>query len=235
MILDNIPTIPGEVKIRDYTFLEMDYRPKHRLSHINLLQFLFGERNSFGSYEKIKKKYKTTGRLLVTNRRIIYNTSKMRRNGKYDSLIYQMSVKDVGDVSQTDATWKCLTGPIVFLVVSLILTLISSFALFFLPIIALVWLIFKYIHPKSATYLRISSKSGANGLLAGKTSESDLKEIYFSAIPGKDFDKVAIELGSLILDLQTNGDDCIGRWISTKQTIPGENANNTPYIDPDDY
>lgn len=61
--------------------------------------------------------------------------------------------------------------------------------------------------------------------MVGNVSRNTLGEIYFATRPGRDFEIMVSELGTLILDLQLNGDECLDRWTS------GECPNCSTYAE----
>ena len=162
----------------------------------------------FGTHEKIKRRYKSDATLHVTNMRLIYTSKKQNvSDERGNSSIYQLNVRDVGDISIVDAKWRALLVPILSILLGLCLLV------FIIGIIFIVWGILKLIRGNSIVYLAISGKDCSGGLLVGKASKLTLNEIYFAVKPGPDFDKMASELGTLILDLQVHGDECFERWM----------------------
>ena len=195
MKVDKIDLIPGETMIRTYEFMDMDYRPKIEM----------WTKKQFGKSTRIPFKRKSNAHLIVTNKRLFCITR--RANGNNDSQFYQLNIKDVGDINILHAKWNSLLIPLCFIVLGLLL-LTSIVGI--IPLIIGIWMFMK---GKTITQVSIFSKSAMGGMCLGKVSKEAMNEISFTCKPGRDFDKMLGELGTLILDLQTYGDDCIDRWL----------------------
>lgn len=213
MILRNVPAVPGETVIREYRFMMMDYRPKASVLR----------KRDLGEYDKIKRTAKARATLTVTNKRLMYNSENVH-NSKKNSQFFQMGIGDVGDIRIMDAKWKAILAPLVIM----ILCLIFGFAfalLWIIAVIALIMVIIRVIRPKNVIYVSIGSKSAGDGFMVGSVSRSDINSIYFACKPGPDFNQMSAELGSLILDLQLNGDECLDRWV-VDEPVPAVEEEN---------
>lgn len=208
MIQRDIPIIPGETVIREYRFMTLDFRPK--------LSAMRG--GSLGDHEKIKRAHRSTTTLTVTNKRLVFKSEKPRRGGGRDSQVYQMDVRDAGDVTIVNARWRRVLWPIVLMLLGVVLFFITI-VLGILAVIGLALLIYNLAYPKNVAYVAIGNRSTHDGFFLGNVSRNDAENIYFSMKPTPEFHAMASELGTLILDLQTNGDECLPRWM--RQQTPG--------------
>lgn len=209
-----ISTVPDEVLIREYEFFTLDHRPKLDKNR----------KKKFASYERIKQKYKSTAVLHVTNKRLIYTAIKRKSGERGNTSIHQTNIKDVGDITIVDSKWNSLFVPLILMIIGFIVVInsfsdpdYSSIAISILIGIGIFALgILKYMRGKSVSYLAIGSKESSVGLMVGNVSKKFSGDMYFIVRPGKDFETMASELGTLVLDLQSNGDECLERWTSNK-------------------
>ena len=195
-MIDNIPVLDGEIVVRDYQCITMDYRP--RTSKIGI-----GER------EKLSKSKVVNATLTVTNKRVIYRSQRNVAMSRGTSYYHQVNITDVGDISIVDSKWRTYTI-LLLSIIGAILT-VSTVVL---PILFLVFgIAYTFLFAKTLIFISIGSKNSSSGIFIGNVGCDNSRNIKFLVKPGKDFDTLSRELGTLVLDLQQNGDKCLYRWL----------------------
>ena len=203
MIIDSIPEVPGEQMIRSYEILDLDSRPR--------FSGLFGlSKGDFRNILLKNPRYSTEAKLIVTNKRVIY-TAESKYDEKHKATHYhQISIADVGDISIMDTVWFKILGPILLIILGIILIGSVGVLLIVAGVLLLVW---RYLNRNRFTYVSVASKANGRGIYVGRVGSETVGDLFFRIYPGKDFSRMANELGALIIDLQTNGDSCLERWL----------------------
>ena len=144
--------------------------------------------------------------LCVTNKRLVcsYERTGLFFGRSANKSVYQMNIKDVGDISLA-AVRKTRFAPILLILLGLI-TLILIIGFIFL-ILGIVWLM---LSPPSKG-VKFSSKGGSGGGM-GTGFYIIARRRLTAGIT--DFNEMASEIGALIADLQAYGDECIPYWNS---------------------
>ena len=201
-MLRDVPILKGEVVVREYDCLRMKAKPRTRKA--------LDEPATIGAGKSV------TANLIVTNKRIMYIAQRDRLIARGTSHFHQMNICDAGDVEMFDSRWRSLKGLIICLILGLLCTMLlgpAGFVLFL--IIGFVWY---FLFQKSLVYIQIGSKGSEGGIFAGNIGSSQKGTISFTVKPGADFDLMSRELGTLILDLQQNGDTCLYKWVLGSET-----------------
>ena len=120
-----------------------------------------------------------------------------------------------------DSRWKSYKMLILCFILGLLLMFITPVMFLIMLAIGVLWVI---IRRRSLVYIQIGSKGSEGGIFAGNIGSSQKGMISFSVKPGRDFDLMSRELGTLILDLQQNGDSCLYKWIVGKDFDVDEQA-----------
>ena len=79
-----------------------------------------------------------------------------------------------------------------------------------------VFLALSFVGKHDLVLMRINTASSESGIRVAGISEKEERSMAFYMVPTAEFKVMASEIGALIVDLQTNGDDCIAKWTSSE-------------------
>jgi len=190
-IVGSVKTIQGEEIIREYSF------PASGSSLGTDTRKAKGPGRFLGAI----KSQKGIATVCVTNKRLICRVQgKMGLfDGKDSVSTYQMLIKNVGDVCT--ATVKRSRVISTILIIAGILTLLMLFGILLILAGIALWILTGRIRTFEAR--STGGGSGVDGcgfLVMGKW------------VTTQGYEEMACEIGALIADLQTYGDDCIHNW-----------------------
>jgi len=157
--------------------------------------------------------------LCITNKRLIcsYERTGLIFGVNASKSVYQMNIKDVGDISIAAVRKSWLAAYILFLIG--IYIMIDGFAIGLSPS-RIVTLVIGILFIAGGIVLLILGKSkgvkfnskGGSGGLTGAGFYVIAKRRLTTGIA--EFDEMACEIGALVADIQAYGDDCIPYWNS---------------------
>ena len=200
----SIKTAEDEVVLRQYTISELDYRTK-----------LYKNK---GTPKRKKGKYNTTGSIYVTNRRLIYNIDN-RSLPSFglkckDLHSQQIRIEDIQGIDFMSSTMRAsLFWPIVMIALGVLLSLVVVGVP--LLIIGALWLFIRLRNAEASMVFGIRSPSTGYSLFVSEMSRGYGGNVQYWCAPTQDFERMALELGAIVLDLQKYGDECISKWMSS--------------------
>jgi len=193
VLLGSIKSMQGETVIKEYNFPSKGS---------NIDEFEQKKISAQGVYSGTVGSKKGTASVCVTNKRLIARIE--GKAGIFSTAktggVYQINIKDVGDV-RIAAIKRSKLLPILLILFGII-TLIAYVGIFFI-VLGIILLVIR----KPQKILDVKSKGGAG---AGATGFL-IKAKFLIGVAGG-YDEMASEIGALIADLQTYGDDCISSW-----------------------
>ena len=162
---------------------------------------------------------KCDGYVTVTNKRIIFHGDSFK--GRVIDEVKIDTVSAISSMYGIKIKWKLLIAGILILLVGIISIIIASnmgsIFLSMLPIFAIGALLI-FLSRKEVFTLKIFSSSASGAPIAVGEGESNnpffKNTAGYSVIakPGHNTDKMMLELGALVSDLQTMGDLAIDKW-----------------------
>ena len=195
-MITDVPILKGEVVVREYECLKMKPKPKTRKS--------LNEPNS------IKDSKSVTAKLMVTNKRIMYISQRDAMITRGTSHFHQMNICDAGDIDMLDTRWRSYTALILSIILGILLLAFSPILSLIVIIAGALW---TFLRMRSVVYVSIGSKGSDGGVFAGNIGTTHRGTLCFPVKPGADFDLMSRELGTLVLDIQQNGDSCLYKWL----------------------
>lgn len=201
---NTLKTAEDEVVLRSYTITEVDFRSR-----------ILGRKKK---PKRKRKKFNTEGTVHLTNRRLIYVINNCHRpivgNRSRDLFSQQLRIEDIQGIEfMSSSSMGSITGPAILTVLSFLVMLVGSLWGVFPLLIGLVWLSRR---ARREQYMMFKVYSPANGcpIYVSETSRDYSGSIYHLCAPTPEFEKMSLELGAIVLDLQKYGDECIPKWLT---------------------
>lgn len=202
----------GEQVIRKYRCVTADYGSSDR---------------TLDSVVSIGRKPDTDGVVVVTNKRVIYYAEgKVASKGSNTPPIH-LQEAFIDKICSTDfvkATTKtAMLVPIALMILGLIplitgLVCDTNLAMIIPGAIILatgaVFLVLSMMSKHDLVLMRINTTASECGIRVSGVSENEERAMAFYMVPTDEFKSMASEIGALIIDLQTVGDECIDKWTS---------------------
>ncbi len=201
----------GEEVVRTYKCASVDLQSSNRSSDV--LAGLIGRRA------------RTDCTVTVTNRRIIYfaESEKASRATKMPAIHTQEAlVSKVSAMEFVQAEAKVDVGaPVLAILAGLVVCLMAiqgNSSIWFIPGVTLLALGFilmmsAVLSVDHLVVMRISTDADPDGgVHVSGMSRREESSVAFYMVPTEDFEKMSKEIGALILDLQTRGDDAVAGW-----------------------
>lgn len=204
----------GEQVIRKYRCVAADYGSSDR---------------TLDSMVSIRRRPDTDGVVVVTNKRVMYYAE-----GKYASKgsnlppmhLQEAFVDKVCSTEFVKATTKtAMALPLALMVIGLIPLIIGVLddmnTMYVVPgavflVIGIVLLVLTIMSKHDLVVMRINTVGSDSGIRVAGVSENEERSMVFYMVPTAEFRTMASEIGALIIDLQTNGDDCIDKWANSE-------------------
>ena len=188
MLLESVKSMPGEEIIREYSF------PSAGCNFQSL------------SVRKKARGKKGTAEVCITNRRLICSYERHSLFRTAEKAFYQMNIKDIGDVC-TAAARQSLLGPIALILLGILLFYPLIF-LFLIPVAIIIAGIVWALVRSPLKVLDVRSKGGSGERGAGIMLYA--KRRVVTGVGG--FDQMSAEIGAIVSDIQSHGDDCLVFW-----------------------
>lgn len=199
----------GEEVIRTYNCAKVDFMS----SDSTLEAFGLG-----------RKKPETECSVTVTNRRVIYfaESKTPSKRTEMPSMHSQEAFIDritSMEFIQAETQRKSLF-PLAMIVLGAVITAMAAVAddmMFMIPGIAVLALGIAMFVPallvvRPLMLMRVNTQSSESGINVSGLSRREEETLSFYMVPDRDFGKMSQEIGALILDIQSRGDDCIPDW-----------------------
>ena len=183
-------------------------------------------------------KYGTAGRMVVTNRRVMYIVDGHQLplfSGKSNNLIWQqIRIEDVCGIDSYTSFYKI---PLIYPLSVVLIGILSLFAAFNLEngaiptsivilssiIMGGVWFYLIHMKVDSKMLFGIRTRNVNYSIYVSEYSRGYADNYQYYCCPAEDFENMTLEIGAIILDLQKYGDDAIQKW---KRQQPREEQNN---------
>lgn len=173
----------------------------------------------------IGRRARTDCTVTVTNRRVIYfaESEKPSRATKLPAIHTQEALIDkVSAMEFVQVEAKADLGvPLLVLIAGLVVCLMAIQAdssIWFTPgivilVVGFLLLASSLLSVKQLVVMRISTDADPDGgIRASGMSRREESAMAFYMIPTEDFERMSKEIGAMVLDLQTRGDDAIAGW-----------------------
>ncbi len=204
----------GEQVIRKYRCVSADYGSSDR---------------TLDSVVSIGRKPNTDGVVVVTNKRVIYYAEGKNSSKGSNSPPMHLQEAFVDKVCSTEfmkaSSKTAMAGPIALMIIGLIpllMGLVNDMDLMYIIpgavvlVVGAVFLALSFVGKHDLVLMRINTASSESGIRVAGISEKEERSMAFYMVPTAEFKSMASEIGALIIDLQTNGDDCIAKWTSSE-------------------
>lgn len=201
----------GEEIVRTYKCASVDLQSSNTGSDI--ISGLFGRRA------------RTECTVTVTNKRVIYfaESEKPSRATKLPAIHTQEALIDkVSSMEFIQAESKMDLGPsFIVIILGLVICLMAiqgDSGVWFIPgVIALVMgfilMMSQVLSIKHLVLMRVSTDADPDGgIRASGMSRREEDSMAFYMVPTEDFERMSKEIGAIVLDIRTRGDDAVSRW-----------------------
>lgn len=202
----SISLAEDEVVIREYVVADVKKR---------------GTVKKFGVKRRFTK-VNSTGRVIVTNRRIVYtlDNRSLPVVGERcrDLFMQQVRMEDVqGFDFQALSYRKPLLAPCALVVAGAALVLAGMMPVgLAVGALALIWLALRS-KKRVAMVMGVRSFSNNYAVYVSAVPEKECTDLFCYCEPTSMFETMAKEIGAVVLDLQKYGDDCLPRWIAQRR------------------
>ncbi len=199
----------GEQVIRKYNCAKVDFKS----SDSTLDAFGIGRRQAT-----------TDCTVTVTNRRVIYfaesatpsDRTEMPSMHSQEAFVDRIAAMEFIQAENRRRSTFPFAMTIIGLVV-MIMALMAGKIVFFVPgfvllAIGLAIFIPSLLVVKPMMLMRVSTTASDGGIHVSGLSPREEDSLSFYMVPTPDFVRMSQEIGALILDLQSRGDDCISDW-----------------------
>lgn len=204
----------GEQVIRKYRCVTADYGSSDR---------------TLDSVVSIGRKPDTDGVVVVTNRRVIYYAEGKNASKGSDAPPMHLQEAFIDKVCSTEfvkvTTKTAMMVPIALMIIGLIPILMGlankNNLMYIIPgavILATgaVFLILSMMSKHDLVLMRVNTTASECGIRVSGVSDNEERSMAFYMVPTNEFKTMASEIGALIIDLQTQGDECIEKWTSSE-------------------
>lgn len=199
----------GEQVIRTYRCAKVDFKSSD---------------STLEAFGVSKRKAETDCTVTVTNKRVIYfaESQQPSRRTEMPSMHSQEAFIDrIASMEFLQAeTGRRTLFPLLLVIIGVIVVIMALMAddtLFLVPGIALVAFGLAILVPaivvvRPLMLMRVNTQSSDGGIHVSGLSPREEEVLSFYMVPDPEFERMAREIGALVLDVQSRGDACIPDW-----------------------